>query len=459
MRALIILVLSIFCSLAAASADEIQHLRETARSSNRALALVKDLVETAPYRFAGTTQDRKAVDWALKTLQAAGFAKVRAEPVTVPVWRRGEIELQLLGPSPQPLVAVALGGSVGTSGAGLSAPVLMVDSLDALYALPLSDIRGKIVFFNRRMERRADGSGYGEAVTVRSRGAAEAGRRGALAVLIRSIGTNQDAVPHTGSMRYDEIAPKIPAAALSDADADRLERQLLEQGRAEIAFKLSARTVGEAQSANVIGEIPGEYADEIVLLVAHLDSWDLTPGANDDAAGVATVIEAARLIRTLGRKPRRTLRVLLAANEEFGLSGAKAYAQAHAAELDQHVIAMEADFGSGAVQVLSAGVHAQDWPRIEQMTQALAPLGVSLGKNGSYGGADLGPLHARGVPVLAPRQDGTHYFDVHHTAADTLDRVDAAGLSQNVAVYAVLAWMAMQGDMFQRLPDQRHYSR
>lgn len=454
MRSLVLLcVLIAVPAFAAGGADlsAAERLRDHALKNSRAAELVESLVATAPFRFTGSAQDAKAVAWALNALKQAGLQNVRAEPVTVPYWQRGDINIQLLGDKPQPLMAVALGGSVTTPAEGITASVLMLDSLDALYARPLADVKGKIVFINRRMERRADGSGYGEAKDVRVKGAAEAGRRGARAVVIRSIGTNHDRVPHTGWMRYDSIAPKIPAAALSAVDADLLEQVLLDQGEARLHLHLNSRDLGMAQSANVIGEIPG-LSKDVVVLAAHLDSWDITPGANDDGAGVAIVIEAAHSILATGLKPRRTIRVLLAANEEFGLSGAKAYAKAHAAELGRHVLALEADFGSGAVQSLNAGVADADWPQIERMAALLQPLGVTLGKNGQSGGADLGPMRLRGVPVLAPRQDGTRYFDVHHTAADTLETLDRPGLAQNVAVYAVLAWMASEAEAFVRLP-------
>lgn len=478
-------------ALDAADRRAAEQLRESALRDNRAAALVESLVATAPYRFAGSDNAAKSVDWALKALRDAGLQNVRAEPVMEPHWVRGcasrsttaaapnarpgmagqgventsavspgtalpgcpggDVVVTLVGQPPRPLVAVALGGSVATPAEGITAPVIMFGSIDEMKAAPLADIKGKIVFFNRRMERHRDGSGYGAAVSVRSRGPAEAGRRGAVAVVIRSIGTNHDRVPHTGTTRYDEAAPRIPAAALSAVDADLLEEALRSGPAPSLHLHLSSRDLGLRRGANVVGEIPGE-TDEIVLLAAHLDSWDITPGANDDGAGVAIVIEAARAILAAGLRPRRTVRVFLAANEEFGLSGAKAYARAHAAQIPRHVLALEADFGSGAVHTLNADVPDAEWPRIARFAELLKPLGVALGKDGDEGGSDLNPLHQRGVPVLSPRQDGTRYFDLHHTAADTVETLDRAGLAQNVAVYAVLAWLGSQSEAFGRLP-------
>lgn len=439
-------------------------LIETAASEPGIAALghAQSLVQAAPYRFAGTPAYDRAVAWALQRLKDSGLRNVRTEALEVPHWVRGcagrglppmpgvvatphclegDAVVRLGGADGERLAATALGGSVGTPRAGLNAPLLMVESLADLDRRPLSAIKDRIVFFNTRMARREDGSGYGEAVTVRTRGAAEAARLGAVGVVIRSIGTNAaERTAHTGGLRYDPVVRAIPAAALAQVDADRLEQQLTQDSSLRLHLRLDSHSQGTTTSHNVIGEIPGS-TDEIVLLVAHLDSWDNTPGANDDAAGTGIVIAALELLRA-GGTPRRTLRVLLTANEEFGLSGAEAYARVHAAELPRHVLALEADFGSGAVRTLNAGVAANDWPRVQQMAQALKGWGVEPGHNASRGGPDLKPLFERGVPVLAPGQDGSLYFDVHHTPLDGIDRLDAAGIEQAAKVFALLAWTA-----------------
>jgi Zn-dependent M28 family amino/carboxypeptidase len=219
-----------------------------------------------------------------------------------------------------------------------------------------------------------------------------------------------------------------------------------------LQVRVDARMRGKARNANVMGEIPGQTS-EIVLLAAHLDSWDITPGADDDGAGVGIVVAALKMLAASGQRPRRTIRVLLAANEEFGLSGADAYALAHAAEIPRHVLAMEADFGSGAVQTLGASVAEADWPRVQQWAVALQGQGVVIGTNANKGGSDIKPLYERGVPVLGPRQDGTAYFDTHHTTQDTVDKLDRVGIEQASRVYAVLAWTASQADnRFERMP-------
>jgi carboxypeptidase Q len=433
-------------AVAASTAEEAAQLRDRALKDNHAWEVVDSLTREVGGRSAGSPGDPKAVAWALRTLKKMGLQNVHEEPVTVPRWVRGEI----VGDHPEKLVAVALGGSVGTR--GITAPVLMVKDVKELETKSLDEIRGKVVFLDARMDRRADGSGYGENVGNRFLGPAEAGRRGAAAVVIRSIGTSRERIAHTGMMLYDETSPRIPAAALSNDDADLLEQQLRDGVAVQLKIVSSAHDDGNSSSANVMGEIVGQTS-EVVLLAAHLDSWDLATGANDDGAGVAIVTEAVRMIGTLGHPPARTVRVVLFANEEHGLSGAKAYAEVHRSEVPQHVLAMEADFGSGAVQQVKSHVGDAGLPAMQQMIDVLAPLGVAGGPNEGHGGSDIGPMNELGVPIIDPRQDGTNYFDIHHTVSDTMEHIDRAGLSQNVAVYAVCAFIAAQhAPGFGRLP-------
>jgi carboxypeptidase Q len=419
-------------------------LRDGALRGTRAEEIVRSLtVEVGP-RSAGSAGDRAAVEWGLRTLRALGLANVHAEPVTVPHWERGVNAGEILSPYPQPVALTALGGSVATPPAGLTAEVVRVASLEALDAIARLDparVRGRIVFFDAPMERTKDGSGYGRAVVVRGAGPSRAAKLGAVAVLIRSMATGTDRFPHTGATRYAEGVPRIPAAALAVPDADLLAAEVASGRPISFHLTIGSRELPAARSANVVGEIPGrEQRGEIVLLGAHLDSWDLGTGAIDDGAGVAIVAAAARQILASGRKPRRTIRVVLFANEEFGLSGAKAYAVAHAAELPRHVFASESDFGSGRVWRLGSRVAPDRLPLVEAIARLLAPLGVGRGDNDAEGGADVEPLQPAGVPVLELGQDGTRYFDVHHTANDTLDKVDAKDLDQNVAAWTALAW-------------------
>lgn len=434
--------------------ENVAALQRRAIEDPRAFEIAASLTTEVGPRLAGTAGDRAAVAWALTKLRELGFQNVRAEPVEVPHWERGKLQAEVLAPFPQKLEAVALGGSIGTSEDGISAPVVAVQNLEELAQLKPSQVRDHIVYIGERMERSRDGSGYGKAVRKRGVGAIEAAKLGAVGVVIRSVGTSDERFAHTGTMRYQEGVRRIPAIALSNPDADLLERQLA-SGR-DVTFRIhsTARYLPNEISANVIGEIPGrEKPEEIVLLAAHLDSWDLGTGAHDDAAGVAIVTAAARLIGDLRRPPQRTVRVVLYANEEFGLSGAKAYAEKYAKTLDKHVLAMEADFGAGVVWRFSSRVAEERLPAVAAIYQLLEPLGIEWAGNAAYGGADIGPLRDRGVPVVQPGQDGSTYFDIHHTANDTLDKIDSIQLSQNVAVYATAAYVAamLDGD-FGRLP-------
>jgi hypothetical protein len=360
----------------------------------------------------------------------------------VPRWERGAESGEITAPYPQPVVLAALGGSVGTPDGGIEAQVVEVAGLDALAALDPAKVKGKIVFFNTKMKRAKDGSGYGPAVGVRGAGASRAAKLGAVAVLIRSIGTDNNRTPHTGAMRYEDGVEKVPAAALSIPDADLLEAQVASGKPVTFRLKLGARHLGEVESANVIGEIPGrEKPEEIVLIGGHLDSWDLGTGAIDDGAGCAIMMEAARRIGQLPQKPRRTIRVILWANEEFGLSGARAYAEAHKGELSRHVLAGESDFGAGRVWRIASHVDPAALPVIATLAGI---LGVEQGNNEAGGGADLIPLAPARVPAVALSQDGTTYFDYHHTANDTLDKIDPKDLDQNVAAWAAVAYVAAE---------------
>lgn len=431
-------------------------LRDRALGGTRAFEHMSSLVTEVGPRPAGSAGDAAAVRWALNRLGSLQFTAVRSQDVLVPHWIRGTEEASIVLPFPQPLVVAALGGSVGTDDNGIEAAVIRTESLEALKALPPATVKGKIVYIDQRMQRSRDASGYGATVPIRSQGASIAATLGAAAVVIRSVGTSNDRIAHTGTVSYRPDAPRIPAFALSNPDADVLTRQLAMDKPVRIRLRSTARELPPAWSANVIGEIPGtDRANEIVLLGAHLDSWDLGHGAIDDGAGVAIVMEAARLIGTLPRKPARTIRVVLFANEEFGLSGAREYARQIGQELDRHVIAFEADLGQGPVWKMSSRVAPESLPSMEAMLKPLASLGIEGGTNEASGGADLRPLREGGVPVLDLSLDATNYFDVHHTVNDTLAKVDAKTLDQSVAAFAVAAWLAAnkQGD-FGRLPVQ-----
>jgi carboxypeptidase Q len=428
-----------------ADLESANSLREKALADATSYQLVESLTTEVGPRPAGSPGDKAAVAWGVREMQRLGFSNVHTVPAVVPHWVRGEAEFSVLAPWPQTMPVLALGGSVGTGTDGIEADAVMVKDLAALAALPAGAVKDRIVFFSNRMERTRDGSGYGKAVAVRATGPSAAGALGAAGVVIRSISTSSNRLPHTGALRYAADKPRIPALALSNPDADALERQFASGKSVRLRISSSSRDLPPMESANVVGEIPGsDLAQEIVILGAHLDSWDPGVGAIDDGAGVGIVMGVAKAIKDLGLKPRRTIRVLLFANEEFGTTGSKAYVESLGDAAANHVLGLEADFGAGPVWRLASRVDAADLPAVDQIFRALAPLKLVRGNNEGAGGADLEGLAKLGMPILEPTLDGTLYFDNHHTANDTMSQVDPAALRQSVAAYAVSAWLGAQ---------------
>jgi hypothetical protein len=420
-------------------------LREHALADTTAYQLIESLTTEVGPRPAGSPGDKAAVAWAQREMKRLGFANVHTVEATVPHWVRGEAEFSVLAPYPQTMPSLALGGSVGTGSEGIEADAVMVKDLDALAALPAGAVKDKIVFFTNRMERTRDGSGYGKAVAVRAGGPSAASALGALGIVIRSISTSDTRFPHTGATRYTTTSPRIVALAISNPDADALVRQFESGQPVRLRIRSSSRELPQARSANVVGEIPGtDLANEIVILGAHLDSWDPGVGALDDGAGVAIMMGVANLIQKLDVKPRRTIRVVLFANEEFGTSGSQAYVAANEANVARHVLGFEADFGAGPVWRLSSRVNPAQLPAVDQIFRALAPLKLVRGDNEARGGADLEGLSKLGMAILEPSLDGTGYFDVHHTANDTLAQVDPKALRQSLAAYATTVWLGAQ---------------
>ena len=428
-------------------------LREQALAGSGAFAIVESLTTEVGPRMAGSPGDAAAVAWAQAKFKALGFDRVYTEPVTFPVWRRRHERGEVLAPFPQPLVLTALGGTVGTNGP-LEREVVEFATLDALKAAADGSLQGKVAYISNRMERKKDGSGYGPAVVARG-GASEAAKKGASALLIRSIGTDDDRMPHTGMQRYADGATRIPAAALANPDADLLSAIIRRGKPVTVRLDIDAGFDGTGTSYNVIGEIRGRSKpDEVVVIGGHLDSWDLGTGAIDDGAGGALTMAAGALIGQLRRAPRRTVRVIAFANEEQGLAGGKAYAEAHAAQLDAHQLGAESDFGAGRVYALRAGVDPAAWPVIERIGVELAPLGLVVEPKIGGPGPDISPFVAKGLPWAQLAQDGTDYFDYHHTANDTLDKIEPAALDQQAAAYAVLAYLAAETTVdFGRAPD------
>lgn len=405
----------------------------------RAYHLAQSLTDGVGPRPSGSDGAARAVKWALEQMRALGLKNVHSEPVRVPRWIRGAAEAEVIAPARQTLHVTALGPSVPTGPDGITADVVMVASYDELKALG-DAARGKIVLFNpKAMARGRSFEEYGRTVAFRGGGATAAAKQGALAALVRSAGTGAYRLPHTGAVRYDDATPKIPAAALAVEDADLIARAIRAGQRVRLRLLLTPKIDGDVESANVVGEVPGrDRAGEVVLLGAHLDSWDLGTGAVDDGAGCAIVMDAARIIAAAGRAPRRTVRVVLFMNEEMGLSGAQAYAVAHAAELGRHAAAIEVDSGEGRPSGFGV-VGADGVPLMRSIVAPLESLGAATVTKAHEAGADLSPLGGK-VPLFTIEQDLTSYFDWHHTAADTFDKLDPMDLALNTAAVAVAAY-------------------
>ena len=431
-------------------------LRDRIAAGSRASDWVRELTDRAGPRLAGSPGDKAAVAVALETLEGLGFANVHAEKVVVPVWVRGPESGEITSPVSQPLALAALGESVGTPPAGIEAEVIGVRSFQELEARK-SAVPHKIVFFDVPMARTKDGSGYGKAVVYRSEGASRAAHFGAVAALVRSIGTDDNRLPHTGALEYAGGSPKIPSAALAIPDANLLARLLAGGKPVRVRIALGCGRRPDAESANVVGEIPGREApDEIVVLGAHLDSWDLGRGAIDDGAGCGIVIEAARQIAALPARPRRTVRVVLFANEENGLAGGTAYAKAHAAEMPRHAAALEADSGTGRPLGLSWNAGPSAAPLLSQIGGILEGVEAGHLTPGGIGGVDVSPLILAGVPLVGLEQDESTYFDFHHTANDTFDKIVPADLDRAAAAAAVAAWcLADAPGPIERVPEKQ----
>jgi hypothetical protein len=435
--ALAILVLAL---IGATDVDPVRRIVEAGLRGDGAYRKLAWLSDRIGPRLSGSENLEKAVLWCAEEMKRDGLDNVRTEKVMVPHWVRGEASGRILSPAPHPMAILALGMSDGTQSQGITAEVVEVSSFDELKALG-DGAKGKIVLFNRRIyPNGGEERGYGFAVKLRFDGAVAAAKVGAVGMMIRSLATADLRLPHTGAMGYEEGVPRIPAVAISPEDAELIHRFLAAGETVRVTFALSCKTLPDAESANVVGEIQGSEApDEVVVIGAHLDSWDVGTGAQDDGAGCAISMEAIRLIRSLGLKPKRTIRAVLFTNEENGLRGGKAYAEAHAAELAQHVAAIESD--SGGARPLGFGVSAGPGGTavVKRLAAPLAPFAADDVQEGG-GGADISPMGAAGVPQLGLRQDSTHYFDVHHTMADTLDKVDAHDLAMNATAMAAMAW-------------------
>lgn len=418
-------------------------LRTQALADGTALAVIESLTTEVGPRLAGSEADARAVAWAQAKFRELGYDKVWTEPVTFPKWERRGEHAQVLGAHAQPLLVTALGGSPGGTVEG---EIVRFDSVEALQAAPAGSLAGKIAFVDLHMARTRDGSGYGKAGAVRGKGPSEAIRKGAIGYLMRSLGTSPHRVANTGITRFDEGLAPIPSAALSLPDADQLER-LLRRGPVHVRLALDCGWEGEYTSQNVIGEITGRgMPGDVVLIGGHLDSWDLGTGAIDDAAGIGITMAAGRLIAQQPQRPKRTIRVVAFANEEQGLLGGREYARRHAGDIQRHAIAAESDFGAGRIYGFNTGAPEHAQGAVRRIAEALAPLGIEYLPGRGGAGPDISPLAAIGGAWAWLGQDGTGYFDLHHNADDTFDKIVPEDVAQNVAAYAVFAYLAADAE-------------
>jgi carboxypeptidase Q len=415
---------------------QVERVRDAALRDDYAWDIVEGLTTEVGQRLAGTEAEARARDWAVRKLRALGFANVRIEPFDMPVWVRGEEKAWITAPFPQPLVVSALGNSGATPPQGIEAELVGFDTIDQLIAAPDAAVRGKIVFVSHAMPRTQDGSGYGVFGRARREGPTVASRKGALAIVVRSIGTDYHRNPHTGVQSFAEGVAPIPAGALPLPDAEQIQRILKRGQPVRMRLVMTPRNIGTRQSGNVIAEVPGRDPSAPMLLVSgHLDSWDLGTGAIDDASGVAIAAAAAKRIMDAGR-PLRTIRIVWFGAEEPGLFGARAYRTAHGK--DPYYAIGESDFGADRIWKVDSRLGKEREAEARMLQGALNPLGIVAGALDEAEGSDISVLLADGVPGVGLSQNGTYYFDLHHTPDDTLDKVDPEALRQNVAAWTTM---------------------
>jgi hypothetical protein len=428
----------------------LKQLQEAALKSDYAYRQVAHLSNNIGPRLTGSAQAQKAVDYVAAELKALGL-EVQLEKVIVPHWVRGEETAALVEfpgmaeNTTQKIVLCALGSSVATPADGITAEVVVVRDFDELQALGRDKVAGKIVLFNYRFDKQMAaqsraGEAYGQAVRYRSDAPSAAGKLGAVAALIRSVGGAEYRLPHTGQTDYAKDAPKIPAGAVTAEDADLISA-LAPQGTVRMRLVLTPQQLPDAVSYNVIGDLKGsEHPEQIVIVSGHLDSWDLGTGAIDDGAGVAVSMETANLIQKLHLKPKRTIRVIAWMNEENGLMGGKTYAKNHEKEIANHFAAMETDGGAGHPLGINYATKPEAKWYFDAVAKILQSSGAGILNHAEHPGADIGPLTKLGVPGFSPIQDNRTYFNYHHTAADTLDKIVPQELAENSAVVAVTAY-------------------
>lgn len=410
---------------------------ENAARDTLAYEIVEGLTTEVGQRQGGTEAEQRGRNWAVAKLKALGFAHVREEAFDMPTWVRGEEKAWVISPYQNAMAVTALGNSGSTGATPIEGEIVYFQTFDDLVAAADSQIAGKIVFVDHQMKRTQDGSGYGQFGRARFSGPNIAAKKGALAILIRSIGTDSHRGPHTGNTNFEAGVQPIPAAAISNPDADNLVRQHRRAAPIKVRLLLTPRNLGQQKSGNVIAEVPGSNpALPPIVIACHLDSWDLGTGAIDDASGCGIITAAASYFRG-SVAPKRTIRLLWAGAEEVGLWGGKAYGAAHAGT--PHALAMESDFGADRIWRVDFKLPESAKPLADRIAGKLASIGITRGKDAASGGADVQAIiAAQNLAVIDLQQDGTHYFDLHHTPDDTLDKIDPEQIRQNVVGWTMV---------------------
>ncbi len=422
-------------------------LRDKALLDRTAWDITEDLTTTIGPRLVGSPAMERAKDWGAAKLKALGFTDVKVEQFAKPSWTRGEESAELVGPYPMKLSIVGLGRTVPTPPEGIEADVALFHTFAELMAAPESAVKGKIVVITQPMARTQDASGYGMAGISRRAGPTEAAKRGAVAVLIRSISTSDSTVPHTGVTAFGDGVSTVPSAALGVPESEQLER-LAKKGPLRIKLKLASTTNPNAVAWNISGEIKGsEKPDEVIVIGGHLDSWDVGTGALDDATGIGITTAVGKLIGDLPKHPKRTIRVVMWGSEESGGSS-EAYLEAHKAEVPKIVLAGESDEGADNIFSLKLPAGAQGAPFATTVANVLMPLKINVAREAARsGGADISGLESAGVPSVEMRQDASRYFDYHHTMDDTLNKVRPNELAQNVAAWVSFIYLVAETDV------------
>ncbi len=444
-----LLSLLVLCHFAAIAQDEntIRTIFDEALAKGKSYEMLYDLTTKIGPRLSGSPGAAAAVEWSRHVMQDYGFDSVWLQPVMVPHWVRGQKEIARIINSKRvgslDINVCALGGSIGTGPTGKVGNVIEVKTFDELKLLGTKGVQGKIVFFNRAMDptKLNTFAAYSGAVEQRGNGASEAAKLGAIAVIVRSMGSNIEDYPHTGGLRYQPNVPMIPAVAVSTKHAELLSKLLKEEKDLQVFIETHCQILEDAPSFNVIGEIKGgEYKDEIIAVGGHLDSWDLAQGAHDDGAGCVQSIEVLRLFKQMGYKPKRTIRAVMFMNEENGLRGGIKYAELAEKNKEKHIAAIESDRGGFVPRGFTISANETAKFKIQSWKPLLEPYGLSdFSQPG--GGADIGPLGPSGVPLIGFLPDSQRYFDYHHTPEDTIDKVNKRELELGSASMAALVYL------------------